>query len=158
KLMDVEKEQGATNYWMSKDGRWLCMTEIYGNCAVWDMATGKRQFHKRLDVEGSRWIRENVLTTYNGSRIDRYDVRTRELLSHNMTKPHLNGATGNRAGTVWAGYSEENKAVELWDMEKDEFLGVTIPCDWHDWGGSAAAISDDGKQFIYHVAHGPTVF
>lgn len=158
KLQNVEKEHGGTTFRFSKDGTWLCMNEVYGNYAVWEVATGIRQFHKRLDVLGSPTVQENELTFYNGGRIDRYDVRTGEEPSHQSTKHHLDGAIRNSSGSIWAGYSEEKKAITLWDSEKDEYTGVTIPCDWHDWRGDQAAITDDGRRFIYHVAHGPTIF
>src|SRR5262249_49241465 len=44
RLAEVEEEQGATTYRFSPDGRWLYMTEVYNHLAVWDTATGQRQF------------------------------------------------------------------------------------------------------------------
>ena len=41
KLADVADEEGAMRFSLSDDGRWLCMTEVYGHISVWNAANGK---------------------------------------------------------------------------------------------------------------------
>jgi WD40 repeat protein len=146
KLLDIEKEQGATNFSFSNDGRWLCMTEVYGNCAVWDAITGKKQFRKKI---GGSTIRDNILTFYNGAWIEQYDVRTGEEISSKRSRYQLRDLVRNSSGRIWAGYSEEEKAIVFWDFDKDELVGMKMPIDWHEWYPQEAAISDDGKLFAY---------
>ncbi len=134
KLMDVEKEQGATNFSFSNDGRWLCMTEVYGNCAVWDAITGKRQFRKKIGrVSSGPTIGDDVLMFYDGAWIEQYDVRTGEQISRKRSRYLLRELVRNSSGRMWAGYSEAEKAIVFWDLEKDELVGTKMPIDWHEW-------------------------
>ncbi len=150
KLMDVEKEQGGTRFSFSNNGRWLYKEDGNWNCSVWNMATGKRQFYKKIDQVGSGpMIWNDILTFYDGAWIEQYDVRTGEQISRKRSRYQLRELVSNSSGRMWAGYSEAEKAIVFWDLEKDELVGTKMPIDWHEWHVRDAAISNDGKLFAY---------
>lgn len=159
KLTDIEEEPGATTFTISNDVKWLCMSEVYGNYAVWDTTAGKRQFHKKLQLNHPRsLVHGNALILWDGLFIDRYDVQTGDQLSHKTVYGHLTELIGNPTGTLLAGYSADQKAIVFFDPERDEFIGGSIPAQEREWRGGEAAISADGRRFVYRVDDGRSVF
>jgi WD40 repeat protein len=153
RLEEVEDEEGATTFRLSPDGRWLWMTEVYSHLAVWDTMTGKRQFRKEIGIgkgSGGGISDAGVLTLWDGSFVDRYDVRTGEQLSRKKIYERMGVLASNPQGTLLAGYSSNDKAIVFWDTVEDKQVGGKIPvADKHKRELRDAALSADGRRFVF---------
>lgn len=155
RLEEVEDEEGATTFRLSPDGRWLYMTEVYSHLAVWDTTTGKRQFRKETGLsKGARGgiSDAGVLTLWDGSFVNRYDVRTGEQLSRKKLYERMGVLAINPQGTLLAGYSSSDKAIIFWDTVEDKQVGGKIPiADEHKRELRDAALSADGRRFVFGI-------
>jgi WD40 repeat protein len=153
RLQDVEEEQGATSYWLSPDGRWLYMTEVYNHLVVWDTTTGKRQFRKEIEIgKGGRGgvSDAGVLTLWDGSSVIRYDVRTGERLDRKKIYEKMGVLASNPQGTLIAGYSASDKSIIFWDTTNDKQVGGKIPvADELKRELRDTALSADGRRFVF---------
>jgi WD40 repeat protein len=156
RLHEVEDEQGATTYRLSPDGRWLCMTEVYGHLAVWDTTTGKRQFRKETGIgkgSGGAISDAGVLTLWDNLFMDRYDVRTGERLSHPKIYERGVMLASNPQGTLIATYSPKDKSIIFWDTTTDKQVGGRIPLAQEYRGGMPeATLSADGRRFVFWIS------
>jgi hypothetical protein len=156
KLEEVVEERGATHYHLSEDGRWLCRTEEYGNVCAWDTTTGKRLYRKELlSTHQCAVSREGVLTLWDNLFIDRYDVKTGERISRKKVSQFFIMLANNHSGTLFAGYSPNDKAIVFWDAEKDQRFGGMIPFEvQRHWRYDEGAISADGQRFVFWIDQG----
>jgi WD40 repeat protein len=155
-LEEVVDEQGATTYRLSADGRWLYMTEVYSHLAVWDTATGKRQFRKETGIDkGARGgiSDAGVLTVWDNLFVDRYDVRTGERLSRRKIYEWMRVLASNPQATLLGGFSPNDKSIIFLDTTNDKKVGGKIPlAQEYKWGMPEAALSADGRRFVFWIS------
>ena len=149
-----KKEQAKTRYWLSVDGRWLCRTPAL---TVWNTSNGEPQLFKKLDrvwPRQARVSRNGVLTVWGNSFLECLDVTSGEQLSRSKLYERLQSPITNSEGTLMAAYSYEEKAIVFWNPLTDERVGGTIPEREREWHPEQAALSADGRRFVYRIEDG----
>jgi WD40 repeat protein len=151
KLQDAVREEGATEFWFSEDGKWLTSTETYGHVTAWETATGKRSMRVASEFEAihAPVTEEGVLTLKSGVFIHRFDARTGKSLSKRRMDGMNTIVASTPNGTVLAGYSEAEKAIVFWDTAVNQHVGGKIPTDKESLSYGAPAVSANGKRIIY---------
>jgi len=160
-LADVVDEKGWTRYWFSNDGKWLCTTEVYSHVTVWDTTTGKQQLRmvmQRMEPFYSPVSRDGVLTLWDNLFLERYDVTTGKRISQSKHYRRLLHPISNPDGTLMAAYSTEDQAIVFWDPATDERVGGKIPAGERQWRSGQAAISADGRRFVYWIETSKWIF
>lgn len=159
-LANVVKEKQQTIYALSVDGRWLLSTG--GPLTVWNTKTGKRQFRKQIErmgmLHGMHVSKMGVLTVWDSLFHGRYSVENGEQFVHRSIYRRLLKPISNPEGTVMAAYSMEDQAIVFWDPETEERVGGMIPTNEREWRSNQAAISADGRRFVYWVKNGKWIF
>ena len=154
KLADVVEEKTATYHDISADGKWFVSRNEHGHVSVWDTLTGKLQLRKELQYGCDRCAISNsgVLTVWAIGFLDRYDLNSGEQLTHTKTHGKLGFLAANPQGTLFAGYSREDKSIIFWDTTNDKQVGGKIPLGQEYKGGlPEAALSADGRRFVFWV-------
>lgn len=160
-LADVESEKGATRYWISADGRWLCTTEVYCHVTVWDTQTGERRLRMQMQRMRPYYApvsSEGVLTLWDNLFLEQYDVASGEKLNESRHYQKLIGPVSNPEGTLMAAFSTEDQAIVFWDPATGERVGGKIPTQQRSWSPDQGAISANGKRFAFWIADGTKVF
>ena len=156
-LADVVNEKGATRYWFSQDGKWLCTTEVYCHVTVWDTDTGVRRLRMKMSNLSPYYApvsSDGVLTLWDNRFIERYDVASGERLSLAKIHHRYERPISNPEGTVMAAYSEKDEAIVFFDPATGERVGGEVPTEERSWRPQDAAISADGHRFVYWIKDG----
>ncbi len=161
KLADVVDEKGWTRYWLSADGRWLCTTEVYSHVTVWNTETGERQLRmtmQKMVPFHAPVSRQGILTLWDNLFLEQYDIKTGKQLGQSKLYRRLLSPLSNPEGTLMAGYSIEDQAIVFWDPTTNERVGGKIPAKERGWRSNQAALSADGRRFVYWIEDGQWIF
>jgi WD40 repeat protein len=159
KLADVDKEKGQTRYRLSDDGRWFCTTNLWGFVTVWDASTGNRQWRqKRFESHYAPISRAGAVTLWDDIFLECDDVVSGKQLSASKHYRTLLGFACNSEGTLLAAYSTADKAIVFLDPLADKRVGGMIPSEEREWRPNQAAISADGRRFVYWLNTSKWIF
>ncbi|MCA9236649.1 MAG: WD40 repeat domain-containing protein [Planctomycetales bacterium] len=151
--------QGATDYTFLDHGKWVCAVDNRSVAAIWDANTGRLHLVKPSVRTVRRPIaRKDVLTVWDRNYVANHDLRTGDRLSTFNNYQKIIDPICAPDGTVMAGYSTEDKAIVFWRPDTQDRIGGKIPAEQKEWRPNQAALSADGKRFVYWTPNGYWVF
>lgn len=160
-LTTVADEKRLDRESISGDGRWLCATSERGNVVVWDTLSGKVQCQidpERMSPRLAPVSKDGILTLWDGLFLERHDLATCKRLHQSRHYRRLLDPISNSDGTVMAAYSTEDQAIVFWNPETDQRVGGKIPAEEREWRPGQAALSADGRRFVYWIKNGKWIF
>lgn len=149
-LLDEVTHEGHTSYTFLDHGRWLYSMDISSTMRVWDGDSGRLLLVKPTIRENRRPVAsEGVLTLWDTYGVERISLRNGDTISRFNNYQKRIDPVCAADGSLMAGYSKEDQAIVFWKTETNELVGGKIPSEEREWRPNQAALSADGRRFVY---------
>lgn len=158
-LLEEATHEGQTSYTFLDDGRWLYSMDNSSRLRVWDGETGRLLLVKPTIRGHRRPVASNgVLTLWDRNGVERIDLRTGDTIARFNNYQKRIDPICTADGSLMAGYSADDQAIVFWKTDTNELVGGTIPSEKREWRSHQAALSADGKRFVYWTPDGEWIF